>query len=155
MDELHRLNSANDSTDQSGANLHGFGVRSSYKQTREARRERLAKRTEFPFGALISVTVATAAATVFFGFVGVLLQMDYDACSDPALECNYGYVSVAIWAVPVLGIAAIVSLIVLMFLPNGRLRRQWWLPIILALAPLVGFALCYVLTTVGSGQALH
>lgn len=154
MDELHRLNSTYDSGDEPGGNLNKFDGIRIIEDSREARRERAERRTEFPLSVLISLAVISVALTIAFGFLGLLLQFNYDACSDPSLGCNYSLGFLGTFAVPVFGVAAILGLVILMSLPGRRVRRNWWLPFALALAPLVGFAVCMALTASGTGHRL-
>jgi hypothetical protein len=154
MDELHRLNSTYDSGDEPGGNLGKFDGIRVVEDSRQARRERAARRTEVPLSVLICLAVISVALTIALGFLGLLLQFNYDACGDPSLGCNYSLGFVGTFAVPVFGVAALLGLVVLMSLPGRRVRRSWWLPFVLALAPLVGFGVCVALTASGTGHPL-
>ncbi|MFM9921192.1 hypothetical protein [Lacisediminihabitans sp. H27-G8] len=155
MDELHRLNATYDSEDEPGAQLSGFGTipfHAARRGARQLRHDRLTSRAPFPLGALVALTVAQLAMIALFSFVGLLLQMTYDGCGSPNPECNFGYTIFALYAVPTVGLAAVIVMVTLMVRPHGLLRRRWWVPIVLTTAPLAGFGLCWILTIMGTGR---
>lgn len=151
MDELRRLNSTSDSTDEP------FG--STVRRPRHelaARAQRVYAPNVRALDLLVSIvfTVAQAVASGYLIFLNVFLGFAFDACGAPHPACNYALGTGAWFIVPVVAVVVLVATIFLVAKNRRMCRLGWWIPLVGIAATIVSLGIAILLTSIAIGRPL-
>ncbi len=160
MDELRRLDSSHDSTDEPfGSPADPFTIRRE-KKAKPARGDRPARPAPSRIARLVDLWAAalfTVVQVVLGGFLvvgAVLLGFEYDACGGPDSGCTYSLIPFAFYVVPGTAIVGLVATIIGIVMLRDRSRQSWWVPLAGGCLSLLAFGLSMWLTVIGTGRPL-
>jgi hypothetical protein len=151
VDELRRLNSTFDSTDEPFA--------AAPKRRERKRRIRPSRpMSSFDWWLDVALTITLTVGQLVLGgalTVGAVLEgFTYDACGGPDPECNYALVPFAFYVVPVACVLAFALTICGIRALYRRSRAAWWIPLASTGISLAGFAVSMLLTVIATGRPI-